>query len=381
MFAATLLGPLLLQTPAQVPQKVETKEEKAARLHQEDLKKDAELGAKYSIEADKELKPTKNAAYTERVQRIGKLLAEIANRTPVDSLWGDKRLNPFPYTFKVVEGTDVNAFSLPGGYIYVYEGLVKEAESDDELAGVLAHEISHAEQRHVATLQREQAKMSNISLPLILLAILTGGAGAAAGAMGVSLASQAIGSGWSVKAEESADYGGVQYMQKSPYDPTGMLTFMERLARKNQLSDNIDWGIYRSHPPSRERARTLIAYMEKAKVPIRRSRVASSYRTTVQDAPDGATLLYGKKTLATFSGPDAKARAAAAATNVNDFFDSSPDLFELRKGADGKIMGGGKTLFQLTPADGAPVADRQAQAVKAMQLAMYAIGSRVWDRG
>ena len=380
MLAATILGTALLLP--QEPKKTETKAEKEARQHREDLKRDSETGAKYSIEADKELKPSTNTAYIERLQRIGKLMADIANKTPVETTWGDKRLNPFTYTFKVVQGDDVNAFSLPGGYIYFYEGLLKEAESDDELAGVLAHEIAHAEQRHVATLQREQSKLSNISLPLILLAILTGGAGAAAGAMGVSLASQAIGSGWSVKAEEAADYGGFQYMQKSPYDPTGMLTFMERLARKNQLSDNIDWGIYRSHPPSRERARTLMAYMAKAKVPIRRSKVAASYRTTVVDAPGrGTELRYGGRVFATLNGPDAKARAEAAAVRVNEFFDSSPDLFELRKGPDGKIMGGGKLLFQITPADDPAVGDQQVKTVKAMQLSMYAIGSRVWDRG
>ncbi len=380
MLAATFLGTALLLQ--QEPKKTETKAEKEARQHQEDLRKDAELGAKYSIEADKELKASTNTAYIERLQRIGKQMAEIANKTPVVTTWGDKRLNPFTYTFKVVQGNDVNAFSLPGGYIYFYEGLLKEAESDDELAGVVAHEIAHAEQRHVATLQREQARMSNISLPLILLAILSGGAAAAAGAMGVSLTSQAIGSGWSVKAEEAADYGGFQYMQKSPYDPTGMLTFMERLARKNQLSDNIDWGIYRSHPPSRERARTLIAYMEKAKVPIRRSKVSAFNRTAVVDAPGrGIELRYQNKVLATLNGPDAKARADAAAVRINDFFDTSPDLFELRKGPDGKILGDGKLLLQITPADDPAVAERQTKTVKAMQLAMYAIGSRVWDRG
>ncbi len=106
---------------------------------------------------------------------IGGELAAIANASKVRTTWGDKRLNPFEYTFKVVE-EDVNAFSLPGGYIYIYEGLVKYAESDDELAGVLAHEIAHASMRHVATMQREAGKLSAMQNPLILAAILIGGA-------------------------------------------------------------------------------------------------------------------------------------------------------------------------------------------------------------
>ncbi len=387
MLAATLFGIALLapQEPqkADPPQK-ETKEQKAERQHREDLKGDTEKGAKYAAEADKELKASTNAEYNDRVQRVGKVLAEIANKTPIEVSWGDKRLNPFQYSFKVIQGDDVNAFSLPGGYIYVYEGLLKQSESDDELAGVLAHEIAHASERHVSTLQREQSKMQNISLPLVLLAILTGGAGAAAGALGVgNLVMQATGSGWSVKAEEAADYGGFQYLLKSPYDPTGMLTFMEKLARRNMLTDNIDWGIYKSHPPSRERAQTLIAYMDKAHVPIRRSHVAASYRATVQDAVGGGVdLRYSGRTMVTLNGADAKTRGTAAIERINVFFDSSPQLFELRKGKDGAILGGNTVLFTLTPADvpGDNLDDGQAKTMKAMQLAMYAIGSRVWDR-
>ena len=386
MLAANLLGLVLLAPQAQTPPKNETKAQKEERLHQDDLKRDVEVGAKYAVEADKQYKASTNKEYVDRVSQIGKSLTDIANKTPVQVLWGDKRLNPFPYDFKVIQGDDVNAFSIPGGHIYVFEGLLKQSESDDELAGVLAHEISHAEQRHVATLQKEQAKLQNISLPLILLAILTGGVGAAAGTLGVSnLIMQATGSGWSVKAEESADYGGFQYMQKSPYDPTGMLTFMEKLARRNQLTDSIDWGIYKSHPPSKERAQTLIAYMNAAHVPIRRSKVAASYRTVCKDVGDGGVeLVFAGKTLAMFAGPDAKVRGETAAEKVNVFFDSTPELFELKARADGSIVGANQPLFQVTPADSAftkqTLQERQTQTLKAMQVALYATGGRVWKQ-
>lgn len=392
MLAATLFGMLVLAPqaaapPAQDPKKPvqETKEQKADRIHQEDLKRDTETGAKYAAEVDKQYKASTNQEYIARVQKIGAVIADIANKTPINVLWGDKRLNPFNYTYKVIQGDDVNAFSLPGGYIYVYEGLIKQVESDDELAGVLAHETAHASERHVPTLQKEQSKMQSISLPLVLLAIFTGGAAAAGNALGVSsLIMQATGSGWSVKAEESADYGGFQYLLKSPYDPTGMLTFMEKLAKRNMLSDNIDWGIYKSHPPSKERADTLTGYMKQAHIPIRRSKVAASFRTTVQDASGGGVdLRYSGKTLISFGGADAKARATAAADRVNEFFDSQPQLFELKKGDNGQILGAGKVLFTITKSDsvpGAATVDPQAQAMKAMQLALYGIGSRIWDR-
>ncbi len=388
MLAATLLGMTLLvpQAPAKAAPKAETKEQKAERQHQEDLKHDEELGTKYAADVLKELKLSKNQEYVDRVKRIGKTVADIANRTPIVSLWGDKRLNPFPYEYSVIEGKDVNAFSLPGGHIYVYEGLMKEIESDDELAGVLAHETAHASLRHVATLQRQESKLQNLTLPLVLLAILTGGASAAAGTLGVSsLVTQGIGSGWSVKAEEAADYGGFQYLLKSPYDPTGMLTFMEKLARKNALQDSLDWGIYKSHPPSRERAQTLTGYMNQHHVPIRRSRVAASYRTTCRDTVGGGVeLVFAGKALTTFAGSDAKARATAAAERVNAFFDQSPELFELKPGADGAILGDNRPLFQVTSTDSQftnqSLLERQAQTLKAMQLALYATGGRVWNQ-
>lgn len=395
MLAATLLATnlLLAQTPPaqtpppQTPPANETKEQKAERQHQEDLKRDEETGKKYAADAEKQYHLSTNKEYNERVQRVGGVIAAIANKTPINVLWGDKRLNPFTYEYKVIQGDDVNAFSIPGGHVYVFEGLMKRVESDDELAGVLAHETAHAEERHVATLQHEAGKIQNLTLPLILIAILTGGAGAAAGVLGgTGLFTQAEGSGWSVKAEESADYGGFQYMLKSPYDPTGMLTFMERLAKLNQLSDSINWGIYTTHPPSRERAETLIGYMNAAHVPIRRSRVAASFRTSVRDVIGGGVdLVFAGKTLTTFAGADAKARGLAAADKVNTFFDTTPELFELKAGPDGAILGDGTVLYKISPADAAfknqSPADAQDQAFKAMQRALYATGGRVWKQG
>ena len=389
MPAAILLVPLLLaQTPAPAsPPAQETKAQKAERQHQEDLKHDRELGDKYAADVAKEMKFSKNQEYVDRVRHVGGTIAAIANKTPIVSLWGDKRLNPFDYHYDVIEGKDVNAFSLPGGHIYVYEGLMAQIESDDELAGVLAHETAHASLRHVATLQRQSNRMQSLTLPLVLLAILTGGASAAAGTLGVtSLVQQGIGSGWSVKAEEAADYGGFQYMLKSPYDPTGMLTFMEKLARRNVVQDSLNWGIYKSHPPSRERADTLIAEMNKAHVPIRRSKVAASLRTVCRDAVGGnVELVFSGRTLATFAGSDAKARASAAADRVNLFFDGGPEMFELKTGPDGTILGDNAPLFRVTPVDASSVnqtvPERQAETMKAMRFALYATGGRVWGQG
>lgn len=352
--------------------------------HQADLDSDKAAGKKYSEQVEKETKLSKDIEGQKRVQRIGAEIAAVANRTQIIATWGDKRFSPFNYTFKVLEGKDVNAFSLPGGYIYVYDGLLKYIESDDELAGVLAHEVSHASLRHVATLEREYSKMEAIQLPLILVAILAGGNGGANALTLGSLLGQATGSGWSLKAEQAADYGGFQYMLKTKYNPTGLLTVMERLARDERNSPNIDLGIYRNHPPSRERAQSITQDMQAQGIPIRRSLVATSFRCTVKPGDNGLVEVdfSGRKIIA-FAGTDALTRADKIMETLNDFFDSSPELYDVQLGPDGWIMARRERLLQLTAEEGdaekKPVEVVQLETLANLKLAIYRLAYRVWD--
>ncbi len=363
------------QTAAQDP-KIEAK-------HKADLDSDTKVGKKYTEEVEKEFKLSKNEEYVARVQRIGGILAEIARTHQVACTWGDKRLNPFDYSFKVVEDKDINAFSLPGGYIYVYEGLLKFVESDDELASVLAHEISHASFRHVATLQREQSKLQAITLPLILIGIFVGGeAGPNLGTLS-SLIGQAKGSGWSVSAEEAADYGGFQYMMQSKFNPVAMLTFMERLAKEQRFTDRIDLGIFQTHPPTRERADRLIQHLTERGIPIRRSLASPSYAVQMKPSDSGSIDLWfdGRK-LTSFGGDEARPRAEEAAVKLNAFFDSVPDLFDVQV-RDNVILGRRQPLFQVTASDSAlnkqTPKEMSAHSVDSIRRSLYLLAYRVWD--
>ena len=361
-------------------------DDKADARHKKDLEGDAELGKKYSAEADKEYKLSKDEEANKRLQRIGAEIAAIANQKKVETLWGDPRLNKFEYTFKLVEGKDVNAFSLPGGYIYFFEGLLKYAESDDEIAGVMAHEVAHASLRHVWALQREQSRISAIQIPLIIAAILAGGAEGAGSALTLGgLVGTALTSGWSVKAEKAADFAGFQYMEDSKYNPVGMLTFMERLARDERSAPSVDWGIYRTHPPGRERAESLHDYLRKAGVPIRRSAVTTTFRTQVVPGEnDTVDLTFGKRKLVSLSGKDALERADAAAKKLNAFFDAEPELFEVQVSADGTVTGKRNTLFKLTPADAAAskssIDQLKTQTLTNIRTAIYGLSFRIWNR-
>ena len=105
---------------------------------------EVKLGRMNAEENDRQVKLITDSKILERVNRIGGELARIANNYPIPATWGSSQLKPFKYTFKVVDDKDVNAYSLPGGFIYVHKGLIDAVRSDDELAGVLAHEIAHA---------------------------------------------------------------------------------------------------------------------------------------------------------------------------------------------------------------------------------------------
>ncbi|HRF59915.1 MAG TPA: M48 family metalloprotease [Fimbriimonadaceae bacterium] len=350
--------------------------------HDKDIQSDIEMGKKYAAQVVKEMKVSENAEMIARVQRIGSDLSIIANQKPVQVSWGDPRLNVFPYQFQVLQGEDVNAFSIPGGFIFIYEGLVKYAESDDELAGVIAHEISHAAFRHIATLRREQSKFDIVQIPLILAAIFTGGATAQGLLVGGSLFSQAMTSGWSVKAEESADWGGFQYMQSSKYNPVGMLTFMERLAYDERNKPQFDWGIYRTHPPGRQRAQSLVRRLGDAGILIRRSQVTTSLKTQVKPGEqDSVDLLFNGVKLYSFRGADALTRADKAAVAFDAFMDTVPKIFEIQ--ADGAVVEGrGRPLVEVLPEDlqeGQRAEDVAADAVRALKRAAYDLSYRVWD--
>jgi hypothetical protein len=360
----------------------QSQDEKDPR-HVADLQSDRELGERFSKQVEQREKLSTNQEMVERVQKLGAEIAGIANQTPVEALWGDKRLNPFQYQFKVLEGKDVNAFSLPGGFIYVYEGLVKFAESDDELAGVLAHEVAHASLRHVATLRREQQRVQAIQLPAILAAILLGGdAGAVMGAG--NLIGTAVGSGWSVKAEQAADYAGFQYMRVTRFNPTGLLTFMERLAVEERNRPRIDWGIFRTHPPSRARAEALTGYMLSAGIPIRRSLVSSSLRVTMEPGENGAVVLrFGARPLISLVGETALSRADDYVPKLNALFDGGAELYEIQAGNDGWILARRRPIMQLNREDAmAANTDLQTlkqQTVRNLRSALFTIGFRVWD--
>jgi predicted Zn-dependent protease len=159
-----------------------------------------------------------------------------------------------------VPDPQINAFALPGGYIGVHTGLILLTQSESELAGVLAHEISHVTQRHMARMVVNQQNQMLLSLAGLALAVLASRAGGANGSQGVSAAiagSQALAIqnqlNFTRDNEFEADRIGFQRLVAAGYDPNGMAAMMQRLQRANRFSEGTAPSYLRTHPITYER--------------------------------------------------------------------------------------------------------------------------------
>lgn len=340
------------------------------------------MGRESAAETDKDLKLITDPAVVGRVDKIGQELAAVANSTQVQATWGDPTVKKFNYTFKVVDDKDVNAFSLPGGFIYVNKGLLDYVHSDDELAGVLAHEVAHAAHHHMVKLIREQNKIQNVFLPL-LVAAAVGSKGNGSTIGNAMLAGQlymtAKLNGYGVEAEKDADYAGMLYLTKTKYSPVGLLTFMERLASDEQRGPERVLGIYRTHPPSPERAQSALAHLKALNIAVNRRDADPAMRAVVTVSnvggkPTAEVKMY--KTviarLVTDDSLSAEERGKKLAQDLNTLFDQGLKMYEVRATPDkSKIIARFQTLIAYTPADstaqGKPVAaltDATLEAIK-----------------
>ncbi|MDP1654343.1 MAG: M48 family metalloprotease, partial [Rhodocyclaceae bacterium] len=161
-----------------------------------------------------------------------------------------------PFEFFVVRDAMLNAFALPGGYIGMHSGLILAARSESELAGVIAHEISHVTQSHLARIFGQQSQAQMTSLLAMAVAILAARSNPDL-AMGAAISGQAAGIqqqlNYSRDFEREADRLGLDLMEKAGYDTRGMASFFERMLQFGRLYENNAPGYLRTHPLTTER--------------------------------------------------------------------------------------------------------------------------------
>ena len=190
------------------------------------------LEAKYGLSQDYYL--------NERVNRIGQRLATVCGR------------NDISYSFKVLNANEVNALACPGGFIYVFKGLLDYMPTDTELAGVLGHEVGHVAKKHTVHSIEKQLWTS-----LILIAATRGqGLGL------VQAAQQALFAGYSRTDERGADKEGVNNTIKAGFNPYAMLITVQKLDDLSKQGGGANYGLFSSHPEPEERVKRVMKQLK-----------------------------------------------------------------------------------------------------------------------
>ena len=264
-----------------------------------------------------------------------------------------------PYVVKVVEDKDINAFTLPGGKIYMYRGLLDFASSDDEIAGVLAHEIGHNTRLHALRGAKLNKKFGWVNLLAIAGMIAGGGGGRDRGNAGnvanLSAFSQyllvGIMNGYGVGFEKEADEVAIPMMVNSGYNPSAMVTFMERLALQQKRAPQMNLGIFQTHPPSNERAQAAREELEAEGVEFAPRQVSGAPQAIASEKEGRWKVELGEVTLIELApAPDARARAELAATRTNALLRNGLKAWEM-KADKGKLIARGQTLAVASSAD------------------------------
>ena len=215
---------------------------------------DQEIGLQSAAEAERQLPILSDRSIEGYINKVGKRLAAVAP--------GAK----YPYQFKVVNASDINAFALPGGYLYLNRGLIEAARSEGQLAGVMAHEMAHVALRH-GTNQASKAYLGQAGLG-VLGGLLDGKSDSTQKTIGAvgGFGLNTLFLKFSRTDEEQADIVGAQMMAKAGYDPKDMLDFFEMLRSQADRDPGKVEQFFSTHPAPQDRAARIQKEMKMLKI-------------------------------------------------------------------------------------------------------------------
>jgi predicted Zn-dependent protease len=200
------------------------------------LDSEIRMGRQYAQMVESSSKMVSDPVVSEYVNRIGQNLVRNSDAK-------------VPFTIKVVDADEINAFALPGGFFYVNSGLILAADNESELAGVMAHEIAHVAARH-ATRQMTRGQLANIgTIPLIFVGGGIGYAVRSVASIGLPMTFLTFSRGF----EAEADYLGLQYMYKTGYDPQSFVAFFEKIQAQEKKKPGTLAKAFATHPQTPDR--------------------------------------------------------------------------------------------------------------------------------
>ena len=246
-----LLAPLALVAPAFAEDKKKNPEEIGNRkvdngVNFYSIEKEIALGKQMAQEVERQARIVDDPIVAEYVNRIGQNLVRNSDAK-------------VPFTIKVVDAEDINAFALPGGFFFVNTGVLLNADNEAEMAGVMAHEIAHVAARH-GTRQATRGDIANYaSIPLIFLGGWTGYAIRQGMGLAIPMGFLKFNRGF----ESEADMLGLQYMYKSGYDPVSFVDFFEKIQSLEKRKPGTMSKIFSDHPPTGDRIEKSQAVIQK----------------------------------------------------------------------------------------------------------------------
>ncbi|HEY3424585.1 MAG TPA: M48 family metallopeptidase, partial [Negativicutes bacterium] len=306
------------------------------------------IGRDVGKQLEKQYGLVEDAALQERVNRIGMSMVAVSDRRNL------------PYSFKVLNSSEVNALAAPGGFIYIFKGLVDLMPSDDELAGVIGHELGHVVRRHTV---HQIEKSMGIGL---LFGVVFGGRGA----LLQNLAYNAIMAGYSRADEREADHLGFIHSFRAGYNPYSMTMGLTKLAELDPKSHN---DLFSDHPEGQARLALVQQYLNEAKV---YPQVRPTANGKAAQVVDGDWALPAVE--ADYAGNKPLNRAYSTAGRLYRLAqlpDYNSDNYILDSdGSNVIVYYNDQLILTVTPQDGA------AHDMSAMELAgMYAGKLREWN--
>ena len=205
------------------------------------LEQEIEMGRETAKSLEAQYGLYQDDAMQERVNRIGQRLAAVSGRTEI------------AYSFKVLNHNEVNALACPGGFIYVFKGLIDYMPSDTELAGVLGHEVGHVAKKHTVNSIEKQLWTT------LALIVATGGRG---GMSLIGAAQQALFAGYSRTDERGADKEGFYNTVNAGFNPYAMLITANKLEDLAEQGGGASYGLFSSHPEPEERVKRIQKYLK-----------------------------------------------------------------------------------------------------------------------